>query len=282
MIKGLTLAGVGSIGSLEDFVVKSGANGFQAIDTSGGALRKLIEERGEAGAKSFLSENGIRIGSIGLSVEWRQSEEKFLETLTGLASDAEAAAKLGCSSCCTYILPSTDFKAAHHMTITTRRLRTCAQILGAYGIRLGLEFVGPHHLRTAWKHPFIWTMQETLDWIAAIGEPNVGLLLDAYHWYTSNGTVEELLALKPEQIVHVHINDAKPVPVEEALDNDRLYPGEGVIDLAAFLKAVSRIGYKGVVAQEILTQQAPSQSSEELLKRSADAFGKVYAAAGLE
>ena len=61
------------------------------------------------------------------------------------------------------------------MALATRRLRTCAQILGAYGIRLGLEFVGPHHLRTAWKHPFIWTLDETLDWIDAIGEPQCRL-----------------------------------------------------------------------------------------------------------
>ncbi|WP_409344920.1 sugar phosphate isomerase/epimerase family protein [Paenibacillus sp. MBLB4367] len=133
----------------------------------------------------------------------------------------------------------------------------------------------------AWKNPFIWTMGETLDWIAAIGEPNVGLLLDAYHWYTTDGTVEDLLALKPEQIVHVHINDAKPIPVEDVLDNDRLYPGEGAIDLASFLKAISQIGYKGVVAQEFLTRQAPAQTSEELLRRSADAYRNVYAAAGL-
>ena len=60
------------------------------------------------------------------------------------------------------------------MALATTRLRACANILGAYGIRLALEFVGPHHLRTQWKNPFIWTVQETLDWIDAIGEPNVG------------------------------------------------------------------------------------------------------------
>ncbi|WP_409342178.1 sugar phosphate isomerase/epimerase family protein [Paenibacillus sp. MBLB4367] len=282
MIKGLSTAGLGNIGGLEAFAEKAAQYGFQAIDTSGSDLRKLIDERGLEGAQSFLKENGIRIGSINLPVEWRQSEEKFQEGISKLALDAEAAAKLGCTASCTYVLPSTDHKAAHFMAIATRRLRTCAQVLGAYGIRLGLEFVGPHHLRTAWKNPFIWTMREMLDWIEAIGERNVGLLLDAYHWHTTEGTVDELLALKPEQIVHVHLNDAKDVPVAEALDNDRLYPGEGVIDLAAFLKAVSQIGYTGVVAQEILAKQAPAESSDELLGRSADGYRKVYTAAGLE
>ena len=167
------------------------------------------------------------------------------------------------------------------MALATRRLRMCAQIVGAYGVRLGLEFVGPHHLRTAWKNPFIWTLQETLDWIDAIGEPNVGLLFDAYHWYTNELGTADIEALRAEQIIHVHINDAPDVPVQEALDNGRVYPGEGVIDLAGFLRALDAIGYKGAVSQEILSAEAPTESPESLVQRSKAGFDKVYAAAGL-
>jgi sugar phosphate isomerase/epimerase len=171
--------------------------------------------------------------------------------------------------------------AAHFMVLATKRLRLCAQILGAYGIRLGLEFVGPHHLRTHWKNPFIWTVEETLDWIKAIGEPNVGLLYDAYHWYTNELTVADIEALSADQIVHVHINDAPDIPVADVLDDGRLYPGEGVIDLAGFLRALYAIGYQGSVTQEILTAEPPSDSPEVLLARSQAGFTKVYQAAGL-
>ncbi|UUZ89861.1 sugar phosphate isomerase/epimerase [Paenibacillus sp. P25] len=146
------------------------------------------------------------------------------------------------------------------MALATRRLRTCAEILEAYGIRLGLEFVGPHHLRTRWANPFIWDIPSTLDWIDAIGKKNVGLLFDAYHWYTTEAGYEDILKLGASQIVHVHINDAPDVPVAEVLDNDRLYPGEGVIPLADFLRGLRQIGYSGVVAQEILTPQPLTQT----------------------
>ena len=136
----------------------------------------------------------------------------FPRGLPKLAQAAEAAAALGCTSCCTYVLPSTDLGAAHFMALATRRLRTCAQILGAYGIRLGLEFVGPHHLRTRWKHPFIWTIDETLDWIDAIGERNVGLLFDSYHWYT-NGFFHDLSdknsAQKKTALEEIKVNDRR-------------------------------------------------------------------------
>ncbi|WP_088548752.1 sugar phosphate isomerase/epimerase family protein [Paenibacillus aquistagni] len=278
MLRGVTSAGLGSIESEERMIELAAAYGFQAVDLDAAAL---IARHGVDGARSLLQQHGIVLGAIGLPVEWRTTEEAFRQGLEKLATYAAAAAALGGTSCCTYILPSTDLKPAPFMAQAARRLRTCAQILGAYGIRLGLEFVGPHHLRTQWKHPFIWTLEETLDLIAVIGEPNVGLLFDAYHWYTNELNVADIEKLRPEQIVHVHINDAPDVPVSEAADNQRLYPGEGVIDLAAFLQGLQKIGYTGVVAQEILTKAPPTESPEVLMQRSKAGFDRVFAAAGM-
>ncbi|MBB3127966.1 sugar phosphate isomerase/epimerase [Paenibacillus rhizosphaerae] len=278
MLKGLTLAGLGAIESEERFIELAGANGFQAVDVD---ARGLVERLGTERAAAKLKEHGVVIGAIGLPVEWRAGEDEFLAGLPGLTEAAAAARSLGCTRCCTYILPSTDAKPAHFMALATRRLRICAQILGAYGISLGLEFVGPHHLRTAWKYPFIWTMEETLDWIGAIGEPNVGLLLDAYHWHTNSLTAADIEKLQSQQIVHVHINDAPDLPVEAVLDNGRLYPGEGVIDLEGFLKGLQRIGYDGIVSQEVLTQAMPEETPEQLIIRSKAGFERVFSAAGI-
>lgn len=279
MIRGLTQAGIGKLDTVEEFVQLAAKHGFGAIDTDGASLQAMIKRNGLDEAKRLLKQSNVQIGAIGLSVEWRGSEEQFLSGLTQLTEDAAAAAALGCTACCTYILPSTDYNAAHFMALATRRLKLCAQILSAYNIRLGLEFVGPHHLRTNWKNPFIWDMQSTLDWIDAIGEPNVGLLFDAYHWYTNEDNIDAILQLQASQIVHVHINDAPDVPISEVLDNARLYPGEGVIDLGGFLRALKQIGYAGAVSQEVLSKDPSKQSPEQLAQKSAAAFNKVFSAA---
>ncbi len=281
MIKGLTQAGIGNIDTIEQFIQLASKYGFGSIDSGGSNCIDFIEKHSVEGAKAFLKDHHIQIANIGLSVEWRQTDEVFRKGLTQLTKDAEAASALGCTTCCTYVLPSTDLNAAHFMALATKRLRLCADILGTHGIRLGLEFVGPHHLRTKWKHPFIWDMPSTLDWIDALHAPNVGLLFDAYHWYTNESTIEDIHALNASQIVHVHINDAPDLPIPDVLDNGRLYPGEGVIDLPGFLRALNHIGYKGSVSQEILTQEPPQGKPEELIKKSAAAFDKVYTEAGL-
>lgn len=278
MQQGLTGAGLGKLESDTQLIELASRYSFSCVDFN---AKGLVDRLGTEEVLRVLKEQQVSIGAIGLSVEWRRGDDEFLEGLAALPAEAAAAAALGCTRCCTYILPSTDLPSAHFMAQATKRLRICAEILGAYGIRLGLEFVGPHHLRTQWKNPFIWTMQETLDWIDAIHAPNVGLLLDAFHWYTNEMKVSDLYSLKPEQIVHVHINDAKDVPVPEVLDNDRLYPGEGVINLPGFLQALSAIGYDGPVTQEILTAAMPEASPDELAAKSRQAFDKVFGAAGL-
>lgn len=276
MIRGLTPAGIGRIDDIETYVKLAAKYGFEAIDCDGKMLVDWIAAKGSSPAKAFLAEHGVRIGSINLSAEWRKSDAEFRDTLASFAFEVQAAAELGCRTCCTYILPSVDENPAHLLALATSRLRTCALLLESYGMRLGLEFVGPHHLRRRWKHPFIDDMPSTLAWIDAIGSANVGLLFDVYHWYTTESTVDDILALKANHIVHVHINDAPDVPVAEVLDNDRLYPGEGVIDIKAFLSALQKIGYEGVVAQEILTPSPPEGSTEELIRRSAQAFDRVW------
>ncbi|RKL66960.1 xylose isomerase [Salipaludibacillus neizhouensis] len=282
MIKGLSKAGIGDVGEIKQYIHLASKYNFKAIDIDGHSLTEFIKTEGLINAKKFLEDHKVAIGSIGLDVEWRKSEEDFKKGLTQLLSDAKAASSLGCRSCITYIFPSTDMNAAQFMSVATRRLRLCSQILGGFGMRFGLEFVGPHHLRTSLANPFIWNLEQTLDFVDAIGEPNVGLLLDSYHCYTTEFRNEEVSKLDSNQIIHVHINDARPLPVKELLDNDRLYPGEGVIDLPSFLQALKQAGYRGPVTQEVLTPNALKEPAEVLIKKSSIAYSNLFKKAGLD
>ncbi|WP_370622053.1 hypothetical protein [Bacillus sp. JCM 19034] len=62
--------------------------------------------------------------------------------MSAFTKEVEIASQLGCRSCVTYILPSTDFQAAAFMAKVIRRLRTCAVILNQYDMKLGLNLLG--------------------------------------------------------------------------------------------------------------------------------------------
>ncbi|MCY0869239.1 MAG: sugar phosphate isomerase/epimerase [Firmicutes bacterium] len=279
MRKGLTRAGIGGALDIESFAQLASRHGFTAVDVGGEEIVRWIAAEGLVRVQERLSELHVGIGAIGLCADWRGSDAQFRAGIAQLAIQAEAAASVGCQVCCTYALPSVDANPAELLSIATVRLRTCARVLDTFGLRLALEFVGPHHLRRQWRYPFVQDSSGMLDWIGAIGERSVGLLLDSLHWYTTAGTVSQLEQFKAHQIVHVHINDAPDVPVSEVRDDGRLYPGEGVIDLTGFLRALSRIGYEGVVSQEVLTPQPPTHSPEQLASRSARLFDALFQAA---
>jgi sugar phosphate isomerase/epimerase len=117
-------------------------------------------------------------------------------------------------------------------------------------VRLGLEFLGPLELRKAHKYEFIWRMNDMLAFAKECG-PNVGLLLDTWHWHHAGATPEDIVAAGRDRIVHVHFNDSPNLPPEQIHDNQRLLPGEGVINLTGFLQALQRIHYRDALSVEV-------------------------------
>src|SRR6185437_9771426 len=81
-------------------------------------------------------------------------------------------------------------------------------------VRLGLEFLGPLHIRKAFRYEFIWQMNEMLAFAKDCG-PNVGLLLDSWHWYHAGATIHDIVAAGRDRIVHVQINDSAKLPPEQ-------------------------------------------------------------------
>lgn len=203
-------------------------------------------------AQALFAENGVAPAVFGLPVDWRGSEATWKQGLDELAHLAAAAQAVGCTRTATWIMPaSNDRPRGENQLFHVERFRPIAEILGEYGISLGLEFIGPKTLRDQFTHPFIWTMGDMLEMASQIG-PNVGLLLDCFHWYTSHGSIADLQALTPEQVVYVHVNDVPAgLEIDQQIDNQRRLPSAtGVIDLPGFLGALREIGFDGPVAAE--------------------------------
>jgi sugar phosphate isomerase/epimerase len=174
-----------------------------------------------------------------------------------------------------------DFKTNFDFHVT--RLRPVAQIFKDCGCSFGLEFVGPATSRKGKKYEFIWDMPGMLKLCDAIGTGNMGLLLDAWHWYTSHGTVADLKKLTAKQVVYVHLNDApKGIPVDEQLDNVRCLPAEtGVIDVGSFLRILNEIGYDGPVTPEPFKKELGALPADEAARRVSDSMNKAWKIAGL-
>jgi sugar phosphate isomerase/epimerase len=128
-----------------------------------------------------------------------------------------------------------------------RAARRYAELLSlgrTMGVLPAMEFLGfVDHIRdikTAWSI------------VEEAGDPDGSLVLDAFHQYNGGSSLQDLAALPMERVAIFHMDDAPATPAPGHLaDEDRVYPGEGVIDLTAMLRLLRDGGYRGPLSLEL-------------------------------
>jgi len=198
----------------------------------------------------------------------------FREALKPLAEDAAFTAAVGCTKMMLVLPASTATPKAEMRKLAVDRLSAIADVLKTSAVRLGLEFLGPLYFRTGRaggppSEPFIWNMPEAVALAKDTG-PNMGVVLDVWHWHHSNSTLKDIADAGAGRIVHVHVSDAKASAPEDVRDNQRVMPGEGIIDLAAFFQALQQAGYGDGVSPEPLGRIPESMSAEDGAKLALD------------
>ena len=261
--------------ALLDLAVK---HGFEAIAAMPHEIAKMSEKE-LSGFLDKMQAKDISWGASGLPMDFRKDEKSFREGLSQLPGQASALQKAGVSRLGTWIMPT-------HATLTylsnfrqhASRLKEIARILGHYNLKLGLEYVGPKTLMARDKFAFIRSMQEARELIFEIGAPNIGLVLDSFHWFCAGETVADLLTLRNEDIVTCDLNDARAgFSADEQLDNKRELPAAtGVINLKAFLEALISIGYDGPVRAEPFNEKLNSMENEAAIKATHAAMKKAF------
>ncbi|MGC8785537.1 MAG: sugar phosphate isomerase/epimerase family protein [Armatimonadota bacterium] len=268
-------ATIGGYGNIHEFVARAKRHGYQAVEFSVEEIAGIIQQQGVNAARAIFEESGVEPVCFGLPVEWRKDHETLKEGLRELPRLARAAQAIGCTRTATWLPPSIDEFPAAYSVRMAERFREIARVLADFDVRLGLEWVGPATARTR-QYDWIHTMHQLLDFEAEIGAPNLGLLVDSFHWFCMEGTVEHLEQLTNQQIVHVHINDAPNKPPKEQIDFQRLLPGEGVIDLVGFLRALKRVGYDGGIAIEVFNEDLKAMAPDEAVAKAKQAYDAVW------
>jgi sugar phosphate isomerase/epimerase len=278
----LTPGSIGVGANQMEAIALAEKHGFEAVEPFGSQLATLPDAQISELTASLKSKR-LAWGAAGLPVEFRQGADRFGEGLRSLPSIAEALSRAGVVRVGTWISPaSTSLTYVQNFRQHADRLRAVAQILKERGLRLGLEYVGTFTSRVRARYPFIHTLAETRDLIAEIGTGNVGLVLDSWHWWQAEDTVQDLHSLTDAEVVSVDLNDAPAnVAKDQQADGRRELPAAtGVIDHAAFLKALQRIGYTGPVRAEPFNKALNDLENDAACAATIAAMRKAFQAVG--
>ncbi|MGA2594712.1 MAG: sugar phosphate isomerase/epimerase family protein [Bryobacteraceae bacterium] len=250
--------------------------GFPGVDVDLSAAMKA----GLSATRALFDELSIKPAAVNLPVEFRKDNAAFHKDLDKLDDASSFSAAIGCPRMITWIMPSSKTPKAELRALYLKRFSACADVLARSHVRLGLEFLGPLHLRQMEPYEFIWRMPEMLAFARECG-PNVGLLLDVWHWHHAGATTDDIIKAGKDGIVHVHFSDAPNLPPEKIRDDERLMPGEGVINLVGFLQALREIGYQDAVSVEVFGRGLKDMPPEEGARLALESARGVMRKAGI-
>jgi sugar phosphate isomerase/epimerase len=255
-------------------------HGYDAVDANGGFLQGLSSGELQE-LLGYMKSKNIAWGLAGLPVDFRGEEALFREGVGKLPDTAKGLQRAGVRRVTTWFMPrSQTLPYMANLKLHATRLREIARILNDNGLRFGLEYVGPKTTWAAQRYPFAHTMAETKELIAEIGQPNVGFVLDSWHWYHAGDTASDILTLANKDVVSVDLNDAPAnTPKDTMVDGRRELPAAtGVIDVKSFVGALEKIGFDGPVRAEPFNEAVRKMAPDEAAAAAIAGMKKAFAA----
>lgn len=132
------------------------------------------------------------------------------------------------------------------------------------GVRIAFEFLG--FADCPINTPDIAT--QTVDRIDGIW-----LVLDSCHWHASGS--QSLTSFPVDRLILVHLNDAPDKPPRQIEDEDRVLPGEGVIQLKAFTAALKGRGCGGPWSLETFNHGYWNEDPQAVARRGLEAITRI-------
>jgi 2-keto-myo-inositol isomerase len=153
-------------------------------------------------------------------------------------------------------------------------LRQAAQAAAKHGVRIAFEFQA--------GVPFANNLQSAASLIADLGERNLGLCLDLFHYYCGPSKPEDFGYLTNENLFHVQLCDLAGIARELATDADRIIPGDGDIQLAPLIEHLKAINYRGPVSMELMNHQIWQMSPRTFGEIAMTALRKILGQAAMD
>ena len=99
------------------------------------------------------------------------------------------------------------------------------------------------------------TIESALEIVGRAEHPGGTVVLDPFHIFRGGGSVESIARLRGEQIAVAHFNDTPAQPARERQhDADRVWPGDGHLDLRRYLALLRQTGFRGWLSLELFRE----------------------------
>ena len=223
------------------------AAGFDYLEIWAAKLRNFLKERTTPELKDLFAESGLEPLSINSIEHITFRDDRAYELIKKECEELSSiAAAVGCP-CIVVVpgrLPEAGASRENVIAESVKVLNELCDISTAHDVSLAFEFLG----QTDCSVP---TLDLAADIVREVNRKDLGLVIDSFHFYAGNSTLEMIEDLDPSLIQIFHINDAEDRPRDQLEDRHRLLPGLGILPLQQMISSFRKIKYDKVASVEI-------------------------------
>jgi len=235
-----TSSGAGYRRSLEGWA----RAGITRVEITTGLLDEFLKTESLATAKQVMTDLGLTPVSAACGVQnlWQPTPNRAA-ALDDLRKRCEMFATLGLAHIYAPVGGGTQKFVEDDYKVGADNVRAAGEVAKQFRMTIMAEFVR--------GSSFISTLPTMLKVSRAAAHPNFAIVFDCYHFWSGLNKLEDLDALRPGDIGHVHFQDVPDMP-RELLDNmTRFIPGDGVTPLTRILRKLAEKGYSGSLSVEL-------------------------------
>jgi sugar phosphate isomerase/epimerase len=214
--------------------------GFDAVELRRTDFKRCFDAGMRNGeVLDLIRGGGIPVGVLGVEYGWLFATGAESERLFGVFREScENAVALGCP-----MLMSAPGQIAGPIPQAIDYLRRAGDIAGEYGLRLAIEYNS--------QHDVLNSLPVLTELITGADRPNVGYLIDAYHFTRSGFGGASFRDMPADRIYCFQYSDVSPNPVTGVRrPTDRLAPGKGIVKWREMLGLLHEKGYTGYLSYE--------------------------------
>lgn len=202
MYKILNSSGLGVAGKQNELIELALTHGFNGVEVDMVDLLGRHDTLGKQFACQFLQSANIDMGSFVLPIDLGASDEDFATSMAKLDTILDLATTLN-AKCCRVNIASSNglYSFQECFEKHQQRLQELSEKFGETTVKIGLWLRGSDGETKDGEFKFIQTAEEILTLVKAVGQPNIGVCVDAWQWVVGGGTIEQLTEAGIENVV---------------------------------------------------------------------------------
>ena len=203
-------------------------------------LKSTLQKKGMKAVMCGVFGPGRNLSS--LEAEERANAESYLKWMIDAAAELDAGPVIGpMYSAVGKARLQDPADREQEWQLAVSGLKEMCKYAAVRGVRLAFEPLN------RFETDMVNVVEQGLNLIAEVGEPNLGLHIDTFHMHLEEKDSAAAIRKAGDRVFHVH-----------ACENDRGVPGTGQVNWEGVFQALSEINYQGKVSIESFTPEVKS------------------------